>query len=89
MAGRSLARTTKLGTLALGGVEALHVAHEVENGKNFFVVVGKSTVSLAATLTGVGTLGALGAKYFGPIGSLLGVGAGTMIGCKVSDILSS
>lgn len=89
LVGRTLARTTKIGTLALGGVEALRVKNEVESGKNFFVEAGKSAATLGVTVTGIGTLGALGAKYFGPTGSFVGIGAGAVLGALTSKLLDS
>ena len=77
---RTLTRTTKLGTLALGSIEATHIAHEVSNGKNFFEEAGKSALTLGTTTVATGVLGAIGAKHLGPTGSLVGISAGTLIG---------
>ena len=85
---RALARTTKLGTLALGGIEAAHVVHEVSNGKNFFEEAGKSALTLGLTTVATGTLGAIGAKHFGPTGSLVGISAGTLIGALTNNAVS-
>ena len=85
---RALTRTTKLGTLALGGIEAAHVAHEVSNGKNFFEEAGKSALTLGTTTVATGILGAIGAKYLGPTGSLVGISAGTLIGALTNNAVS-
>ena len=85
---RALTRTTKLGTLALAGIEAAHVAHEVSNGKNFFEEASKSAITLGVTTAATGVLGAIGAKYLGPTGSLIGVSAGALIGAITSNTLS-
>lgn len=85
---RALTRTTKLGTLALGGIETAHVMHEVSSGKNFFEEASKSTVSLGSTIVATGVLGAIGAKHLGPTGSLLGISAGTILGAIASNNVS-
>ena len=84
---RALTRTSKLGALALGGIEAAHVAHEVSNGKNFFEEAGKSAVTLGTTLAATGVLGAIGAKHLGPTGSLVGMGLGAVTGATASRLL--
>ncbi len=75
--GRSMARTSVLGTLAIV---------EVNDGASPFTEAGKTALSLGSTIVGVGSLGALGAKHFGAVGSLLGVAAGTLIGAEVSKL---
>ena len=84
---RALTRTSTLGALALGGIEAAHVAHEVSNGKNFFEKAGKSAATLGVTLGATGVLGAIGAKYLGPTGSLAGMGLGAIAGAAVSNAI--
>ena len=84
---RALIRTPKLGAVALGGIEAAHVAHEVSNGKNFLEEAGKSAVTLSAGLTATGVLGAIGAKHLGPTGSLLGISAGALTGALVNKTM--
>ena len=85
---RALTRTTKLGTLALGGIEAAHIAHEVSNGKNFFEEAGKSALTLGTTTVATGILGAIGAKHLGPTGSLVGISAGTLIGALTNNAMN-
>lgn len=84
---RALTRTSTLGALALGGIEAAHVVHEVKNGKNFFEEAGKSAVTLGTTLGATGVLGAIGAKHLGPTGSLVGMGLGAVTGAIVSNAM--
>ena len=84
---RALTRTSKLGAIALGGIEAAHVVHEVSNGKNFFAEAGKSALALGTTLGATGVLGAIGAKHLGPTGSLLGMGLGAITGAIVSKAM--
>ena len=85
---RALTRTTKLGTIALGSIEAAHITHEVSNGKNFFEEAGKSALTLGTTTVATGILGAIGAKHFGPTGSLVGISAGTLIGALTNNAVS-
>ena len=88
IATRALTRTTKLGTIALGGIEAAHIAHEVSNGKNFFEEAGKSALTLGTTIVATGVLGAIGAKHLGPTGSLVGISAGTLIGALTNNAMN-
>ena len=85
---RTLTRTPKLGVAALGGIEAAHVAHEVSEGSDLWPEVGKSALSLTATLAATGYGGAIGAKYGGPLGSLAGMGLGAITGYKTSQLFS-
>lgn len=85
---RALTRTTKLGTLALGGIEIAHIAHEVSNGRNFFEEAGKSALTLGTTTIATGVLGAIGAKHLGPTGSLAGISAGTLIGALTDKFIN-
>ena len=85
---RTLTRTSKIGTLVLGGIEAAHVAHETANGNNPFVEAGKSAATLGVTLTATGALGAIGAKHLGPTGSLIGIGTGTILGALTNKALN-
>ncbi len=82
---RALTRTPKLGVAALGGIEAVHVAHETSKGKNVFEELGKSAVTLGTTLGATGILGALGAKHLGPTGSLIGMAMGGASGVLVGN----
>ncbi len=77
---RALTRTSKYGAYALGGLGALHAAHEIADGKNPIKEVAKTALQVGTTLAGVGYLGAFGYKHFGALGSLLGIGLGTTIG---------
>ena len=85
---RALTRTTKLGTIALGSIEAAHITHEVSNGKNFFEEAGKSALTLGTTTVATGILGAIGSKHLGPTGSLVGISAGTLIGALTNNAVS-
>lgn len=84
---RALTRTPILSVAALGGIEATHITHAVNEGADIFNAIGKSALTLGSTLVSGGYLGAIGAKYAGPCGSLIGTGLGSVIGYKVSKAL--
>ncbi len=84
---RAMTRTTKLGLIALGLIEGAHIVHEVANGKNIFAETGKSALSLGTTVIATGVFGAIGAKYFGPTGSLVGTSFGSITGAIVNKAI--
>ncbi len=84
---RGMTRTTKIGTMVLGGLEAAHLAREISDGENILKSSAKSAISFASSLAGIGYGGAIGAKYFGPAGSLIGMGLGAIAGNKVNELL--
>ena len=84
---RALTRTSKYGAYALGGLGAIHAAHEIADGENVFKEITKTTLQVGMTLASVGYLGALGYKHLGALGSLLGMGLGTAIGAGVPKLL--
>ena len=84
---RALTRTPILSVATLGGIEATHITHAVNEGADIFNEIGKSALTLGSTLVSGGYLGAIGAKYAGPCGSLIGTGLGSVIGYKVSKAL--
>ena len=84
---RALTRTTKIGTMVLGGLEVAHLAREISDGENILKSSAKSAISFASSLAGIGYGGAIGAKYFGPAGSLIGMGLGAIAGNKVNELL--
>ena len=86
---RALTRTSKYGAYALGGLGALHAAHEIADGENTIKEVAKTAMQVGATLAGVGYLGAIGYKHFGTLGSLVGMGLGTAIGTTVPKFIVS
>ena len=87
MVGRSLARTSKIGALALATIEGLDIKNDIQDGANPFKEIAKGALSLGVTIGGVGILGALGSKYYGPVGSVAGVSAGTVLGALTSRAL--
>ena len=77
----------KYGAYALGGLGAIHAAHEITDGKNTIKELAKTAMQVGTTLAGVGYLGAIGYKHLGTLGSLIGMGAGTAIGTGVPNLL--
>ena len=71
----------------MGGLGAIHAAHEIADGENIFKEVAKTALQVGMTLASVGYLGAIGYKYLGALGSLLGMGLGTAIGAGVPKLL--
>ncbi|MBE7712016.1 MAG: hypothetical protein E7Z92_07775 [Cyanobacteria bacterium SIG31] len=84
---RALTRTPKYGVYALTGLGALHAAHEIADGENIFKEIVKTAIQVSATLAGVGYLGAIGYKHLGTLGSLVGIGVGTIIGNKIPELI--
>ena len=84
---RAMTRTTKIGAAVLGGLEAAHLVKEISDGENAIKATAKSAVNFASSVAGIGYGGALGAKYFGPVGSLVGMGVGAIAGNKISDLI--
>lgn len=83
---RAMTRTTKIGTIVLGGLEAAHLIKEISDGENAIKATAKSAISLTGSIAGIGYGGAIGAKYFGPVGSLVGMGLGAVVGNKVTKL---
>ena len=84
---RAMTRTTKIGTAVLGGLEAVHLAREISDGENALKSTAKSAINLTSTIAGIGYGGAIGAKYIGPIGSLVGMGLGAIAGNQIAKLI--
>ena len=84
---RAMTRTTKIGTAVLGGLEAAHVIKEITEGENAIKATAKSAINLFSSIAGIGYGGAIGAKYFGPVGSLVGMGIGAIAGNQVAKLI--
>ncbi len=84
---RAMTRTTKIGAAVLGGLEAAHLVKEISDGENVIKSAAKSAISFTSSVAGIGYGGAIGAKYFGPVGSLVGMGLGAIAGNKISDLI--
>lgn len=84
---RALERSTVWG---LGAIIALELPQMIgtfcheggldEKTKNGTKQIIKSAINIAAITAGIGYMGALGAKYGGPAGSLIGMGTGAVLG---------
>ena len=83
---RAMTRTTKIGTAVLGGLETAHLIKEISDGENAIKATAKSAINLTSSIAGIGYGGAIGAKYFGPVGSLVGMGLGAIAGNKVAKL---
>lgn len=84
---RALTRTTKIGAAVLGGLELAHLIKEIADGKNVIKSSAKSAVNLTCSIAGIGYGGAIGAKHFGPVGSLVGMGLGAFVGNRISRLM--
>ena len=84
---RAMTRTTKIGAAVLGGLEAAHLVKEISDGENAIKSAAKSAISFTSSVAGIGYGGAIGAKHFGPVGSLVGMGIGAIAGNKISDLI--
>lgn len=94
----AMERTTKWGLVAIALLETPQIAKEFchgdsisEKAKNGAKQVLKSGMNVALTSAGIGYMGAIGQKL-GPFGSLVGMGAGAIIGGygsrKLQDVIS-
>lgn len=84
---RALTRTTKIGAIVLAGLETAHLTKEIANGENIFKSTAKSATNITGSLAGIGYGGAIGAKYFGAAGSLVGMGLGAIASNKIIQLL--
>lgn len=82
---RAMTRTTKIGAAVLGGLETAHLIKEVSDGKNALKATAQSAINFTSSIAGIGYGGAIGAKYFGPAGSLIGMGLGAIAGNTISN----
>lgn len=89
---RAMRRTTLLGLMAMSALEVPKIIHAINKGNTIeekTVSTGKqgikSAINIASITSGIGYMGALGAKYCGPTGSLVGMGLGAVLGCKLSQ----
>lgn len=85
---RALTRTTKIGALILAVIEGAHLVKEVLEGKNIFQSTTKSVISWGSSLAGIGYGGAIGAKYIGATGSIVGMGIGAIAGSRISKLIN-
>lgn len=89
---RAMRRTTLLGLTAMGILEVPKIIHAINKDntiKERTISTGKQTlksaINVASITAGIGYMGALGAKYGGPTGSIVGMGLGAVLGSKLSQ----
>lgn len=88
---RAMERTTALGLCIMAGLEVPKIIDSVIEGKNIGEKAGnvaeqtiKSGINVAAITAGIAYGGAIGSKYAKGFGSLVGMGAGAILGGFVS-----
>ena len=89
---RAMNRTTKIGVIALAALElpklfkAMNQDDSIgEQAGNTIKQTAKSGINVASITAGIAYGGAIGAKHLGPIGSLIGMGAGAILGSTASN----
>lgn len=92
LTGRALKRTTVLGLGFMGLLELPKIIKSLKKGdnskdkaKSTAFQCGKSALNVLSVSAGMGYLGALGAKHFGALGSLVGMGLGVIAGAAASS----
>ena len=92
LTGRAMKRTTKIGAVLLAALELPKIFKAMNQGENISEQAGntvkqtaKSAVNVTSLLTAIGYCGAIGAKKYKAIGSLVGMGIGAVIGASASD----
>ena len=99
LTGRAMKRVTVLGVAALALLELPKIFKSMDKGNNISEQTGnvtkqtaKSAINVTSLLAGVGYGGAIGAKKFGSVGSLVGMGVGAVIGAtassKIQDVIA-
>lgn len=82
--GRSLARTSTLGSLALATIEGLDIKNDIQDGAEPLKEITKGFLKIGTTISSIGIFGAIGSKYLGPVGSVIGVATGTALSALVA-----
>lgn len=96
---RAMNRVTLIGTAALALLELPKIFKAMGEGENIAEQTGntakqtvKSGINMAAITAGIAYGGAIGSKYLGPTGSLIGMGVGAIFGSltskKVQEVIS-
>lgn len=88
---RALSRTTLIGTGIFALLELYNITQAAKKGntisdkaKNATKQTIKSGINIASTTAGIAYGGAIGAKYFKGLGSLVGMGVGAVLGNEIS-----
>lgn len=91
---RAMKRTTVLGLAFMSLLELPRIIRQTKSGetkeeklKEGAKQLGRATLNVLGASIGLGYGGAYGAKKFGSAGSLIGMGAGLLVGCGTSDLL--
>lgn len=91
LTGRAMKRTSLLGLAFMGLLELPKIIKSITKGddaqektKSFAKQVGKSSLNVFGVTAGMGYIGAIGAKKYGALGSLIGMGLGVIAGAGVS-----
>lgn len=91
LTGRAMKRTSLLGLAFMGLLEFPKIIKSITKGddaqektKSFAKQVGKSSLNVFGVTAGMGYIGAIGAKKYGALGSLIGMGLGVIAGAGAS-----
>ena len=91
LTGRAMKRTSLLGLVFMGLLELPKIIKSAikgddaqEKSKSFAKQVGKSSLNVFGVTAGMGYIGAIGAKKYGALGSLIGMGMGVIAGAGAS-----
>lgn len=91
---RAMKRTSILGLAFLGALEVPKIVKQFKKGdttedkvQSGSKQIGRAALNVLGVSIGMGYGGALGAKKFGAVGSLIGMGAGLFAGCGVSNLI--
>lgn len=91
LTGRAMKRTSLLGLVFMGLLELPKIIKSITKGddaqektKSFAKQVGKSSLNVFGVTAGMGYIGAIGAKKYGALGSLIGMGLGVIAGAGAS-----
>ena len=92
LTGRAMKRTSLLGLAFMGVLELPKIIKSATKGedvqeksKSFAKQVGKSSLNVLGVTAGMGYIGAIGAKKYGALGSLIGMGLGVIAGAGTSQ----
>lgn len=93
LTGRAMTRTTLIGTALIAAFELPKIIKAmskgdgvVEKAENTAKQTAKSGLSFALTTTGIAYGGAIGSKYFKSVGSIVGMGAGAVLGALTAKL---
>ena len=91
LTGRAMKRTSLLGLAFMGLLELPKIIKSITKGddaqektRSFAKQVGKSSLNVFGVTAGMGYIGAIGAKKYGALGSLIGMGLGVIAGAGAS-----